>query len=157
MARESLLDHVPVPAANIHQMPTQSPSPEAAASDYERTLRAEAGSHRPPFDLVLLGLGADGHTASLFPGSPALNETGRWVVAATAPVEPFTRLTLTLPVIVSAARIFVLVSGAGKASALEQVLRPAADPDSYPAAGLRAAGRGVIWWVDRDVAAPSLS
>ena len=99
MARELLLDRVPLPASNIHPMPTQSASPDTAARDYERTLRAEAGNHQPPFDLVLLGLGADGHTASLFPRSSALNETTRWVVAVTAPVEPVTRLTLTLPAI----------------------------------------------------------
>jgi 6-phosphogluconolactonase len=157
MARESLLDRVPLPASNIHPMPTQSLSPDAAARDYERTLRAEAGSHWPAFDLLLLGLGEDGHTASLFPGSPALNETTRWVVAATAPVEPFIRLTLTLPAIASAARIFVLVSGASKANALEHVLNPAADPQTYPAAALRSAGPDVTWWVDRTARAPSRS
>ena len=157
MARESLLDHVPLSALHIHPMPTQPPSPDAAARDYERTLRTEMGSHRPLFDLVLLGLGEDGHTASLFPRSPALNETTRWVVAVTAPVEPFTRLTLTLPAIASAARIFVLVSGARKANALEHVLSPAADPDSYPAASLRLAGPAVTWWIDRNARAPSRS
>ena len=75
----------------------------------------------------------------------------------TAPVEPFTRLTVTFPAIASAARIFVLVSGASKASALEQVLSPAADPDTYPAAGLRSAGGDVTWWVDRTARAPSRS
>jgi len=149
MARESLLDHVPIPVQNIHPMPTQGPSPDAAARDYERTLRVEVGSRRPPFDLVLLGLGEDGHTASLFPGSPALNETARWVVAVTAPATPSTRLTLTFPAVTSAARIFVLVSGAGKADALERVLSPAADLNAYPAARLRSAGGGVTWWVDR--------
>jgi 6-phosphogluconolactonase len=157
MARESLLDRVPLPASNIHPMPTQSASPNTAAGDYERTMRAEAGSHRPPFDLVLLGLGPDGHTASLFPHSPALNETTRWVVAVTAPVEPVTRLTLTLPAIVSAARVFVLVSGTSKARALEHVLSPATNRDSYPAAGLRSAGRSVTWWVDRAACPPSRS
>lgn len=155
MARESLLDRVPLPALNIHPMPTQPSSPDTAARDYERTLRAEVGGQIPLFDLVLLGLGEDGHTASLFPRSPALNETTRWVVAVTAPVEPYTRLTLTLPVIASAARIFVLVSGAGKATALEHVLSPAADPDTYPAARLRTVGRKVTWWVDRNASAPS--
>ena len=156
MARESLLDHVPLPLPNIYPMPTQSPSPDAAARDYERTLRAEVGNRRPAFDLVLLGLGEDGHIASLFPGSAALNETTRWVVAATAPVKPFPRLTLTLPAIASAARIFVLVSGASKATALEQVLNPGADPHTYPAAGLPSAGV-VTWWVDRTARAPSRS
>jgi 6-phosphogluconolactonase len=157
MARESLLDHVPLAAANIHPMPTGSRTPAAAARDYERTLRAEFGSDRPRLDLVLLGLGEDGHTASLFPRAPALKETTRWVVAVTAPVEPLTRLTLTLAALASAARIFVLVSGASKAGALEHVLNPAADPDAYPAAALRSPGLGVTWWVDRAARAPARS
>ena len=152
MARESLLEHVPLPFQNIHPMPTHLPSPEAAAHDYERTLRAETEHHIPPFDLILLGIGEDGHTASLFPRSPALHETTRWVVAVTAPAQPSTRLTLTLPAIATAARIFVLVSGTGKAGALAHVLSPRADPDDYPAAGLPSASGLVTWWVDRDAA-----
>jgi 6-phosphogluconolactonase len=152
MARESLLEQVPLPFQNIHPMPTHLPSPEAAAQDYERTLRAEARHHRPPFDLMFLGMGEDGHTASLFPRSPALRETTRWVVAATVPAQPSTRLTLTLPAIATAARIFVLVSGRAKASALAHVLSPGADPYDYPAAGLPPASGVVTWWVDRDAA-----
>ena len=152
LARESLLDHVPLPFQNIHPMPTHLPSPEAAAHDYERTLRAEAGHYIPPFDLMLLGMGEDGHTASLFPRSPALHETTRWVVAVNAPTKPSRRLTLTLPAIATAARIFVLVSGVGKADALAHVLSPRADPHDYPAAGLPSASGLVTWWVDRDAA-----
>jgi 6-phosphogluconolactonase len=152
MAREVLLEHVPIPVQNIHPMPTQPSSPETAAHEYERTLRAEAGRHRPPFDLMLLGMGEDGHTASLFPRSPALRETTRWVVAVTVPAEPATRVTLTLPAIATAARIFVVVSGTGKAGALAQVLSPRVNPDDYPAAGLPSASGVVTWWVDRDAA-----
>jgi 6-phosphogluconolactonase len=152
LARESLLDHVPLPFRNIHPMPTHLPSPEAAAHDYERTLRAEAGQYTPPFDLMLLGMGEDGHTASLFPRSSALHETTRWVVAVNAPTQPSRRLTLTLPAIATAARIFVLVSGVGKADALAHVLSRRADPDDYPAAGLPSASGLVTWWVDRDAA-----
>jgi 6-phosphogluconolactonase len=152
MARESLLEQVPLPAPNVHPMPTHFPSPDAAAQDYERTLRAEAGHHRPPFDLILLGMGEDGHTASLFPRSPALHETTRWVVAVTVPAAPSTRLTLTLPAIATAARIFVLVAGSGKANALAHVLSPTADPDDYPAARLPSRSGLVTWWVDRDAA-----
>ena len=152
MARESLLDQVPIPVQNIHPMPTHLSSPEAAAHEYERTLRAEAGQHGPAFDLMLLGMGEEGHTASLFPGSAALQETTRWVVAVTVPAAPATRLTLTLPAIAAAARIFVLVSGAAKAGALAHVLNPEADPDEYPAAGLRSASGLVTWWVDRAAA-----
>ena len=98
-AKEALLDHVPCPAANIHPMPTHFPSADAAARDYERTLRNHFVEEWPRFDIVLLGLGDDGHTASLFPGALALAERTRWVVAAQAPVEPHVRLTLTLPVV----------------------------------------------------------
>ena len=152
MARESVLDQVPLPLQNVHPMPTHFPSPEAAAHDYERTLRAELGHHTPPFDLMLLGIGEDGHTASLFPRSSALHETSRWVVAVDAPTQPSRRLTLTLPAIAAAGRIFVLVSGVGKADALAHVLSARADPDDYPAAGLPSASGLVTWWVDRDAA-----
>ena len=93
-------------------------------------------------------MGEDGHTASLFPRSPALHETTRWVVAVTVPAEPSTRLTLTFPAIATAARIFVLVSGTGKAGALAHVLSARADPNDYPAAGLPSASGVVTWWVE---------
>ena len=150
MARESLLDHVPLPVRNVHPMPTRLAPPDAAARDYERTLRAEVGRQQPPFDLVLLGIGDEGHTASLFPDSVALEETARWVVAVTVPAEPPTRLTLTLPAITAANRIFVLVSGLTKARALARVLDPASALRDYPAAALRLAPGIVTWWVDRD-------
>lgn len=155
MARKSLLSQVLLPSQNIHPMPTNSSSPEEAARDYEATLHAEAAPHTPPFDLLLLGLGEDGHIASLFPRSPALQETTRWVVAVTVPAEPAIRLTLTLPAIVTAARIFVLVSGTGKSNALAHVLRPRADPYDYPAAGLPSTRGLVTWWVDQDAAGGS--
>ena len=99
LARETLSDHVPCPAANIHPMPTQFPSPENAAGDYERTLRNHFGTDWPHFDLLLLGIGKEGHTASLFPGSSALGERTRWVAAVETPADPPLRLTLTLPVL----------------------------------------------------------
>jgi 6-phosphogluconolactonase len=154
MVRESLLDRVPLPPRNVHPMPTGLASPDAAARDYERTIRDEVGG-APAFDLVLLGLGEEGHTASLFPHSIALDETARWVVAVSVPAEPPTRLTLTLPAITAAARIFVLVSGVAKSPALAHVLDPASSIRDYPAAALRAAAGRVTWWVDRDAATNS--
>lgn len=152
MAREALLDRVPCPPANIHPMPTHFPSPDAAARDYEATLRGFFAGQRPCFDLVLLGLGADGHTASLFPGSPVLAETTRWVRAASAPADPPARLTLTWPALTGARNIYVLVAGSNKAHALGQVLSNAPDPRVYPAARIRLADGSVIWWVDREAA-----
>jgi 6-phosphogluconolactonase len=153
MARETLLDHVPCPAGNIHPMPTHFPSPDAAARDYERTLRSYFGTDWPRFDLILLGLGEEGHTASLFRGSPALEERTRWVVAVKAPADPPLRLTLTLPALTRAVNSYVLVTGSAKARALHHVLSGDPDPRSYPAAGIRLMEGTLIWWVDRESAA----
>ena len=152
LAKDALLDHVPCPPANIHRMPTHFPSAEAAARDYERTLRNHFVGEWPQFDLVLLGLGNDGHTASLFPGSLALPERTRWVVAAQAPVDPQSRLTLTLPALTRAAAVYVLVAGATKSEALRHVLEGAGDWIKYPAAGVRLGTGSVIWWADQAAA-----
>jgi len=153
MARETLLDVVPCPAGNVHPMPTELPDPDVAAREYEKTLRSYFSEDWPRFDLVLLGLGEEGHTASLFPGSPALNETERWVVAVNAPAEPSLRLKLTLPALTEAANIYFLVTGSNKAQALHHVLIGSPDPKIYPASGVRLAQGTVIWWVDRAAAA----
>jgi 6-phosphogluconolactonase len=153
MAKETLLDHVPCPPANIHPMPTRFPTADVAARDYEQTLRKHFVGEWPRFDLVLLGIGDDGHTASLFPGSLALAERTRWVVTARAPVEPHVRLTLTLPALARAAAVYVLVVGASKAEALRRVLVGAGDWIKYPASGIRLGAESVVWWADRDAAA----
>ena len=153
MARETLLDHVPCPAENIHPMPTHRSSPDAAARDYERTLRGYFGADSPRFDLIVLGLGEEGHTASLFPGSPALGERTRWVVAVNTQAQPPLRLTLTLPALTRAAVVHVLVAGSTKARALRHVLTGIPDPNTYPAAGLRLTEGTLLWWVDREAAA----
>jgi len=153
MARETLLDAVPCPVGNVHPMPTELPDPDLAAREYEKTLRNYFSEDWPRFDLVLLGLGDEGHTASLFPGSPALEETKRWVVAVKAPAEPPLRLTLTLPALTQAANVYFLVTGSNKAQALHHVLNGLPDPKNYPASGVRLARGAVIWWVDRDAAA----
>ncbi len=132
-------------------MPTQFASPEDAAGDYERTLRNYFGTG-PHFDLLLLGMGKEGHTASLFPGSPALGELARWVVAVETPADPPLRLTLTLPALTRAANIYVLVTGSKKAGALHHVLTDVIDPNVYPAAGVRLTQGTLIWWIDRAAA-----
>jgi 6-phosphogluconolactonase len=153
MAKETLLDHVPCPPRNIHPMPTDFPSSDDAARDYEKTLRNYFGIEWPSFDLVFLGLGDEGHTASLFPGSPALGERTRWVVAVNAPADPPLRLTLTLPALTRARNTYVLVTGSKKASALRHVLADVTNPNTYPAAGVRLTEGTLIWWVDREAAA----
>ncbi|MBK9242228.1 MAG: 6-phosphogluconolactonase [Acidobacteria bacterium] len=155
MAKEALLDHVPCPPGNIHPMPTTFPLAEDAAREYERVLRGHFGTDVPRFDLIFLGLGEDGHTASLFPGSPSLQEQARSVVAVSAPATPSTRITLTMPVLTRAAHIHVLVAGANKASALRHVLSGTADPALFPAARLRSAEGTLTWWVDEDAAGSS--
>jgi len=153
MARETLLDAVPCPVGNVHPMPTELPDPDLAAREYEKTLRNYFSEDWPRFDLVLLGLGEEGHTASLFPGSPAFNETQRWVVAVNAPAKPALRLTLTLPALTAAANIYFLVAGSNKAEALHHVLTGSPDAKNYPASGIRRAKGTVIWWLDRAAAA----
>ncbi len=155
MARETMLDLVPCPARNVHPMPTSFASAEDAAQDYERTLRGYFGDGPPCFDLIFLGLGGDSHTASLFPGSPALVERSRLVVATHAPVQPFVRLTLTLPVLSRAASIFMLATGTSKASAVHHVLSGTADPNLHPAAGVRPTDGTMVWWVDREANGPA--
>ena len=152
MARETLLDHVPCPDANVHPMPTHFASPDMAARDYEHTLRAHFGGGGPRFDINLVGVGADGHTASIFAGSPALTERERWVMSVEANATPAARLTLTLPALTQSAIIHVLVAGADKAHAVRAALSASADPEQCPAAGLRLSQGRVIWWLDRDAA-----
>lgn len=152
MARETLLDHVPCPPANIHPMPTHRPDPDAAAREYEATMKTFFGEGWPRFDLVFLGIGPDAHTASLFPESSVLEERERWVVPVTAPAEPPLRLTMTWPVLWRAAHTHVLVSGAGAAGALAHALADPGDARRYPAAAIREAEGEVVWWVDQAAA-----
>jgi len=152
MAKEALLDHVPCPQDHVYPMPTHLANPDSAARIYEATLRDYFAGGPPRFDLVLLGLGEEGHTASLFPRSPALAEHTRWTVAVTAPADPPMRLTLTLPALTQAAAIYFLVAGSNKAHALSQVLSPTADPNMFPAAAVRSDAGAVTWWVDRPAA-----
>lgn len=152
LAREVLLDRVPIPAANVHRMPTELPSPASAARAYEALLRRHLGP-RPRFDLVLLGLGADGHVASVFPGSPAVAEERRWVMAVEAPAAPRRRLTLTLPTINRAARVFVVVAGPQKAAALARALMGPVDPWRHPASAVRPVDGSLVWWTDEAAAA----
>ena len=148
MAKAELLDHVPCPAANVRAIPTDLETPEAAADAYTSTLREYfGGDGLPRFDLLLLGIGTDGHVASLFPHSDALAINGRPVAATVAP-DGGARITLTLPVLLGAHTTFVLATGAGKASAIARALAPETPIADCPAAALRHSGGEVEWWID---------
>jgi 6-phosphogluconolactonase len=152
MAREAMLGAVPVPAENIHRIHAEEPEAERAARLYEDELRAFftlAPGAWPRFDLMLLGLGNDGHTASLFPGSAAVRERGRLVVAPWVEAQRAFRITLTPPVLSQARRALFLVSGAEKAAALHAVLEGPREPDRYPA---QVVGGNRLWLVDRAAA-----
>jgi len=147
MAREALIDHVHCPAEHIHPIPVDALSPDAAAREYARRLHnffrdADAGP-----DLVLLGMGRDGHTASLFPHSPALAEQRRWAVASLAPVAPRERVTLTIPLINRAMHVFLLVAGHDKQAAFDEATSGNADPHRCPVAMVRPANGALTWWV----------
>src|SRR5262245_55224584 len=155
MARETLLSEAPVPARNVHRMPAENPDADSAARDYETMLRAFFRLREgqvPRFDLVLLGLGADGHVASLFPGSEGLRETRRLVVASLAELPKAQRITVTPPVIREAANVLVLVSGEEKAGALDGALAPEGSVEECPARLLRESQGSVVFIADRAAA-----
>jgi 6-phosphogluconolactonase len=155
MADEALLSHIPIPIGNIHRITGELP-PEEAAQGYEDELRRFFGDEAPRFDLILLGLGGDGHTASLFPGTPAIREKRRWVAAVSHRVPPppiVDRATLTLPVLNAAANVLFLVSGSEKAERLAQVLHDPFQPDLLPAQAVKPVNGGVRWLVDQAAAA----
>jgi 6-phosphogluconolactonase len=154
MAREALLSSVPIPAENVHPMPTDCARPDDCAKAYEANLREFFGTAPPAFDLQLLGLGPEGHTASLFPGSAALEEQERWVVAVEAPAMPHQRLTLTPAVLAQGRNTWFLVSGADKREVVEELRREdenRRNASQYPAARIDPAGK-VLWFLDRAAA-----
>ena len=159
MTREALLDHVPIPALNVHCIRGEQ-DPREAAEAYARELRAifggDAEKDDPPakgFDLILLGMGDNGHTASLFPGLAAILEQCKWVLAQYVEVVTAWRITLT-PVVINAARnVTFLVSGAGKAEPLRQVLEGPYQPEVLPAQVIKPRNGRLTWLVDRPAAA----
>ena len=151
MARGALLVHVPIPVAHLHPIPTDAASPEEAAGAYAETLRAYFRHGLPRFDLVLLGIGEDCHTASLFPHSPAVVDHKRLVVATQAPDTSW-RVSLAPAVLMAADAVFVLATGVGKAAAIKHALSPGTDIDDCPAAALRRREGPTVWWLDREAA-----
>jgi len=143
MAHEALLSRVPVPESNVHRVHSENPSAQEAADEYEKVIV-------PRLDLILLGLGADGHTASIFPGSDVLHETKRLVAAPWVEKLNTYRITMTLPLLNNGGSILFLVSGAEKAQIVKEVLE---GPKKYPAQFVQPTNGELIWMLDRDAAA----
>jgi 6-phosphogluconolactonase len=159
MARDTLLDVVHPPPANVHRMPGEEP-PSEGAHNYEAVLRRTfetlgvwSVDGLPRFDLMLLGMGPDGHTASLFPGFPEVEERGRWVLPVHVDQTIASRMSLSLPVINAAAHVTFLVAGADKAPKVEEVLSSKDDGVLLPAARVRPTDGDVTWLLDAAAAA----
>ncbi len=151
MVREALVSRIDVPPGNFHAIPTDGGSAQTSAAAYEETLKSFYGAdalrpERPLFDVNLLGLGEDGHTASLFPGTAALDERKRWVVGVVG-AKAEDRVTLTYPTLESSRRVAFLVEGDGKRNILKQLAQDA----NLPAARLRPHGE-LVWFLDRAAA-----
>jgi 6-phosphogluconolactonase len=150
MAAEAMLSRVPIASAHVHRVRSEEPDAHAAAAAYEAEIRAAfgAGTGIPRFDLILLGLGSDAHTASLFPGTAALGERDRLVVANWVSKLSAYRITLTLPIINAARVVLFMVAGSDKAAAVRAVLAPDADARPVPAALVRPQPGKLVWLLD---------
>jgi len=154
LAQEVLLNRVPLPPTQIHRMPADLPDRDAASRDYSLEIQKVFGTNRvPSFDLLQLGMGPEGHTASLFPHQPSLHEQERLVIPVTVPKPPPPRLTFTPPLLNAAAHVLFLVTGADKADALHAVLEGLYQPDEYPAQLVRPTKGEVTWMLDTAAAA----
>lgn len=153
MVREALVDRLPVQPL-VLRIPAEA-EPDVAAESYALTVQKmvpgnarAVGTNTPRFDMILLGMGGDGHTASLFPHTPALDETERWVVANPVPQLDTTRITFTIPLINAARRVLFLVSGADKADMLRQVLAGPFEPARLPSQSIHPPVGNLVWLVD---------
>jgi 6-phosphogluconolactonase len=154
MTRETLLSHVPIPAANVHPVPTELSTPAAAAEAYEAELKKYFSALAPAFDVTLLGIGPEGHTASLFPDSPALEEKTSWVLPVVAPATPPNRITFTPVVLNQGRNTYFLAAGKDKRAILDAIRSEPDDKVSeYPAARIRPVDGRVIWFLDQAAAA----
>ncbi len=155
MAVESLISKVPLPRQNVHRIKGELPDAAKAAEEYELELRSffeSSAEQLPRFDLVLLGLGSDGHTASLFPGTGAIQEQTRWVVSEWVEKSNAFRITLTAPVLSNASRVIFLVGGKEKAQTLQEILQGDYRPELFPAQLVRPIHGELLWLVDRAAA-----
>jgi 6-phosphogluconolactonase len=152
MVYETLISKIAIPEPNVHRIPGEG-DVDKNASQYENHLRSFfSGQPWPRFDLVLLGMGEDGHTASLFPNSAALNEQSRWVMATRNEQSGQDRITLTVPVFNHAGRVMFLVVGDKKAQRLKEVLRPQSASDQLPAQRIKPTNGMIEWLVDAEAA-----
>jgi 6-phosphogluconolactonase len=154
MTREALLERVPLKPENVFRMEGEL-APELAAARYETTIRGQfrlEGAEAPRFDLLSLGMGDDGHTASLFPHTEAIHELGRVVVANHVPQKDTWRITLTWPVINEAREVFFLIGGKDKADPLHRVLQGAYDPETLPSQLIQPKSGKLVLLLDKDAA-----
>ena len=152
MAYETLLDHVPIPRDQIHVMRTDV-EPEESAKEYEYLLKATFDDQINTFDLVLLGMGDDGHTLSLFPGTAVVQEQEAWVKGFRLESQDMYRITLTAPIANRAACVVFLLSGSSKAATLNHVLKDKLQPDTYPSQLINPARGKLIWFIDEEAGA----
>lgn len=152
MAYDTLLNFVPVPAAQIHVMRTDI-APEQSALEYEKTLHQYFDGTSDSFDLVLLGMGDDGHTLSLFPGTDVVHEEKAWTSSFFLKAQDMYRITLTKSIVNRATRVAFLTAGSGKAHALKEVLKGAYNPDLYPSQEIKPVTGELHWFVDEAAAA----
>ena len=150
MANEALLSHVPVSAASVHRIRGENPDAAEAASEYEQTIVQVTQEPLPRLDLIFLGIGTDGHTASIFPGSEVLHETKRLVAAPYVEKFQSYRITMTLPLLNNGATVVFLVSGAEKAQIVKEVFE---GENKYPAQAVKPTHGELIWMLDREAAA----
>ncbi|HEU4931877.1 MAG TPA: 6-phosphogluconolactonase [Pyrinomonadaceae bacterium] len=149
MAYEAMLSRVPVTKNNVHRVPGENPNAAEAASQYEQTLIETTQQSLPQLDLILLGLGPDGHTASIFPGSEVLHETKRLVAAPWVEKFQTYRITMTLPLLNNGASVVFLVSGSEKAKIVKEVFE---GPQKYPAQAVKPTKGELLWMLDNDAA-----
>jgi 6-phosphogluconolactonase len=149
MAQEALLSKVPIPASQVHRMPADQPDHEAACQAYTAEIRRTFGTDGiPSFDLIQLGIGPEGHTASLFPHQASLHEQQRLVMPVTVSKPPPERLTFTPPLLNAARHVLFLVAGAEKADVVHAILEGEYQPDEYPAQIVRPTNGEVTWMLD---------
>ncbi len=153
-AQEVLLNRIPIHKFQVHRMPADQPDRDAASQAYTAEIQRTFGTQGiPVFDLIQLGMGPEGHTASLFPHQASLHETQRLVMPVSVPKPPPDRLTFTPPLLNAARNILFLVTGSDKADALQSILEGAYQPEEYPAQIVRPPNGEVVWMLDKAIAA----